>query len=182
MAYSNRSPPVDICTILTLDNEVIAAQSNRPLGPKVQPVVPHAPRQWCKRRSRRYRLYADNSAQRKRRQERAASYTSVHTGSETAVICLLCVLTKKRVPRPRQLGRSSPFPRGPGSAEITKADVARNASNEGTAARTTTTKDRLVPNREDGGFVGSGESGGDGMLSCLMAMCGVYLILRATYM
>lgn len=140
MAYSNRSPPVDMCTILTLDNEVKAAQSNRPLGPKVQPVVPHAPRQWCKRRSRRYRLYADNSAQRKRRQERAASYTSVHTGSETAVICLLCVLTKKRVPRPRQLGRSSPFPRGPGSAEITKADVARNASNEGTAARTTTRK------------------------------------------
>lgn len=56
------------------------------------------------------------------------------------MICLLCVLTKKRVPRPRQLGRSSPFPRGPGSAEITKADVARNASNEGTAARTTTKK------------------------------------------
>lgn len=37
----------------------------------------------------------------------------------------------------------------------------RNVSNKGTAA---TTKDRLVPNREDGGFAGIGESGGDGVL------------------
>jgi len=57
------------------------------------------------------------------------------------------------------------FPRGPGSSEITKAAVARNVSNEGTAACSQQRKDRWVPNREDGGFVGDGESGGDVSLS-----------------
>jgi hypothetical protein len=45
-----------------------------------------------------------------------------------------------------------------GFTEITKAAAVRNVSNEGTAAATT---DRLVPNREEGGFAGNGESGGD---------------------
>jgi hypothetical protein len=45
-----------------------------------------------------------------------------------------------------------------GFTEITKAVAVRNVSNEGTAAAK---QERLVPNREDGGFAGNGESGGD---------------------
>ena len=52
-----------------------------------------------------------------------------------------------------------------GFTEITKAAAVRNVSNEGTAACSQQRKDRWVPNREDGGSVGDGESGGDVSLS-----------------
>jgi hypothetical protein len=86
----------------------------------------------------------------------------IHTQESETAVFTYSYMDDRRVQNaitPQQAVAS--IPRGPGSAEITKAAAVRNVSNEGTATATT---DRLVPNREDGGFAGDGESGGDGML------------------
>lgn len=98
-----------------------------------------------------------------RRKKSAASYAARPCKKETSRVYISCCERAIASDRPAVVSIIQ-FPRGPGSAEITKAAVARNVSNEGTAACSQQRKDRLVPNREDGGFVGDGESGGDVVL------------------